>query len=129
MRTLTLFIISLVLFVGSEALLTYLGYVQVYFVVFFPVFASTSALALAPLLFFLLPLLSSLRASAESYSYEGPEAGEKRTEGPKTETKFGGFLMIGPVPIVFGKGVSGKVLIVLALLMIVLIISWFVLTK
>jgi uncharacterized protein (TIGR00304 family) len=121
----------LVLFIGSEALLAYLGYVQVYFIVFFPVFVSTSALALAPLLFFLLPLLSSLRPRTESYSYEEFEADEKGTERSrlKTDTKFGGFLMIGPVPIIFGKGLSGKVLIILALLMIVLIISWFIFTK
>jgi len=37
--------------------------------------------------------------------------------------------MIGPIPIVFGKGISGKVLIILAAIMLLLIIAWFVLSK
>ena len=53
------------------------------------------------------------------------------TSQPKTqrESKVGGFVMIGPIPILFGKGMSERVLIALAVIMLALIISWIILTK
>lgn len=131
MRTATLFFIALVLFIGSEALLSYFGYVEIYFLFFIPVFVSSSPISFAPLLFFLIPVLHSLALNREGLPYEefgfsGPEM--ERSE-KKNETKFGGIVMVGPVPIIFGKGVSGKAMIVLAIIMLALVISWLVLAK
>ncbi|MCL4447843.1 MAG: DUF131 domain-containing protein [Thermoplasmatales archaeon] len=131
MRIYTSFLIALLLFIGSEALLAYFGYVRMYLVFFIPVFVSQTPLAFAPLLFFLFPLILSFRRVEESNQPEGWDARHQTTGSPQqgSGTKIGGIVMIGPVPIVFGKGVSGRVLIILAVIMLILIISWFVLSK
>ena len=131
MKTITSFLIAAVLFVVSEAYLAYFGYVKIYVIFFIPVFVSSSIVAFLPLLFFLLPVIYSLRSVDESYSYyiPGTENHEENLDRRKNETRFGGVVMVGPIPIVFGKGISGKVLIILAAIMLVLIIAWFVLSK
>ena len=130
MRPFIWFLISTVLFIGSESLLAYQGYVRVFFVLFVPVFVSSSPISFAPLLFFLIPVLISLKENSgdRPYQYHGNMA---ETSKPKTqrESKIGGFVMIGPIPILFGKGMSGRVLIALAVIMLALIISWIILTK
>ena len=131
MKPITSFLIAAVLFVVSEAYLAYFGYVKIYVIFFIPVFVSSSIVAFLPLLFFLLPVIYSLRSVDESYSYyfPGKENHEENLERQRNETRFGGVVMIGPIPIVFGKGISGKVLIILAAIMLLLIIAWFVLSK
>lgn len=131
MRGTTPFASALVLFIGSEALLVYLGYVKLYLVLFIPVFVSTSPIAFVPLLFFIIPLLYPFIGFRKSNSHEYSEFSyQGADEHPeKRDTKFGGIVMIGPIPIVFGKGISGKVLAVLAIIMLILIIAWFVLSK
>ena len=64
----------------------------------------------------------------QPYQYQGNMA---ETSQPKTqrESKVGGFVMIGPIPILFGKGISGRTLIAIAVIMLALIISWIILTK
>ncbi len=131
MRGTTPFVSALVLFIGSEALLVYFGYVKLYLVLFIPVFVSTSPIAFAPLLFFIIPLLYPFFGFRKSKSNEYSEFSYQRADEhlEKGNTKFGGIVMIGPIPIVFGKGISGKVLAVLAIIMLILIIAWFVLSK
>lgn len=131
MRPLTMYAIALALFIASEALLAHYGYVRIYLILFVPVIESSSALAFAPLLFFLFPLLYSVRMSRRVYQGETIDYGLQGPEGekPKSQSKIGGFVMIGPVPIVFGKGISGRALIALALIMLILIVAWFVLVK
>ncbi len=131
MRPLTTYAIAFVLFFASEALLAHYGYVRIYLILFIPVIESTSALAFAPILFFLFPLLYSVRAKREGYQRETIDYGLQGSAGekPKAQSKIGGFVMIGPVPIVFGKGISGRALIVLALIMLILIVAWFILVQ
>ncbi len=131
MRTLSIFIISAALFVTSEAVLAYYGYVKIYLVFFIPVFVSSSALSFAPLLFFLVPFAFFLYSGKWESHYERtgyedqpiPETPQNKTSG------IGGIVMIGPIPIIFGKGISGKVLITLVIIALVLIVTWFLLSK
>lgn len=44
-----------------------------------------------------------------------------------TSISTGGFVMIGPVPIVFGSGTNGSIVAVLAVCMGLLMLFWFVL--
>ncbi len=131
MRGTAPFAIAVVLFIGSEALFVYLGYVKLYLVLFIPVFVSTSPIAFAPLLFFIIPLIYPFigfrKNNSREYSEFSYQKADKQPE--KRDTKFGGIVMIGPIPIVFGKGISCKVLAVLAIIMLILIIAWFVLSK
>ncbi|MGC8562532.1 MAG: TIGR00304 family membrane protein [Thermoplasmata archaeon] len=131
MKPLTSFLIAAAFFVASEAILAYYGYVKIFVIFFIPVFVSSSIFAFLPLLFFLIPVLFSLRPNEDTYRYyvPGTENLESNVERQKNETKFGGIVMIGPIPIVFGKGISGRVLIILATIMLILIIAWFVLSK
>ncbi|MEM0134561.1 MAG: DUF131 domain-containing protein [Thermoplasmatales archaeon] len=131
LKALASFFISAALFVVSEAVLAYYGFVKVYIVLFIPVFVFSSAIAFAPLLFFLIPVLYSIRSSKDTLQYYGlgtENLGGKVIQN-RSETKFGGILMIGPIPIVFGKGISGRILIILATIMLILIIAWFILSK
>lgn len=131
MRPTVPFLVSILLFVASEAALVYMGVVKVYFILFIPVFASSSIFSLAPLLFFLIPLVyyfRTLNEYREDQWVSQPPGGDWRGESKK-DVKYGGLVMIGPVPILFGKGISNKVLLILAILMILLIIAWFVFAK
>jgi len=124
-------LVAILLFIGSEALLVYFGLVKIYFVAFIPVFVSSSAFSLVPLLFFLIPVLFLFRG-IRKYTLFEPEVSQTSTENPpraKKDIAYGGFLMIGPVPILFGKGMSYRILIIIAVLMTALIVYWFIFSK
>jgi uncharacterized protein (TIGR00304 family) len=119
------------LFICSEALLIHLGLVKIYFIVFIPVFVSSSALSLVPLLLFLIPVLLFFFGGRQNTGFE--EAREptstERSPHAKGGIKYGGFLMIGPIPILFGRGISSRILMIMAILMVILIVSWFIFAK
>ncbi|MGC8645705.1 MAG: TIGR00304 family membrane protein [Thermoplasmata archaeon] len=114
---------------------------RVYFLLFIPVFVSTSPLSLVPLVLFFFPLIfffsslwgkkRSLPEGDEEYvSQEGHWERERaKVEGQERKVSYGGVVMIGPVPIVFGKGISEKALIALAVLLLLLMIIWLLLAR
>lgn len=127
MRTVSYFLLALLLFLVSEFLLVYEGIVKIYFIFFIPVFVSSSFISLIPFLLFLIPFFVAFtRTGSPSYEqFQGNVARE--TEGHKQRNvSYGGLLMVGPVPVIFGKGISPKILITLVALAVVLIIIWLI---
>jgi|GEM_PF-624264 uncharacterized protein (TIGR00304 family) len=138
-------LVSIFLFILSEIILFLLGFIKVYFVLFIPVFVSTSPISLIPLALFFIPIivlfLSFLHGNRdtsgreESYypweerNFRGEEKAGGEQEMEKGKASYGGLLMIGPVPIVFGKGVSEKALIALVILVMIIMIIWFLFAR
>ncbi len=131
MKTLTSYVVAVILFVASEAALAFLGLVRIDLILFIPVFVTSSPLALAPLLFFLLPVIVTLRSAetVDTSTWTRVDQPSTPPDQRKQETKIGGFVMIGPIPVIFGKGISGRVLVVISLIMLILIIAWLILSK
>ncbi len=131
MKILTSFIIAVVLFVTSEALLVYYGFVKIYFIIFIPVFVSSSFLSLLPLLFFLVPFALSLISSRKEFGYAGIEGNSQQPSETRKggRSVIGGVVMIGPIPIIFGKNINWKILITLVAIALIFIVAWFVLSK
>jgi uncharacterized protein (TIGR00304 family) len=131
MRFSVLLLLGIILFLASEILLVLFGLVKVYFVLFVPVFVSSSAISILPIIFFLVPLLAGILGSSRiSYPNVRESNFPPREEHTGThETKYGGLVMIGPIPIIFGKGIDSRILIILALVAIALMIIWFILAK
>jgi uncharacterized protein (TIGR00304 family) len=131
MRFSVLLLLGIILFLASEILLVLFGLVKVYFVLFVPVFVSSSAISILPIIFFLIPLLAGILGSSRiSYPNVRESNFPPREERTGThETKYGGLVMIGPIPIIFGKGIDSRILIILALVAIALMIIWFILAK
>ncbi|MEM0138197.1 MAG: DUF131 domain-containing protein [Thermoplasmatales archaeon] len=95
-------------------------------------------LSLVPLIFFILPVLifylsvgsgtKRIENVPPDYFSFGKE--NERTEGSKEKkSSYGGLIMIGPVPIVFGKGISERTLIILVILMLLILFIWFLFAK
>ncbi|MEM0073888.1 MAG: DUF131 domain-containing protein [Thermoplasmatales archaeon] len=131
-------IVSILLFLISEVILYLFGFIKIYYFFFIPIFASNSVLSLIPLIFFILPILifflfvrsgtKRIENAPPDYFSFGKE--DERAEVPKeTKSGFGGLVMIGPIPIVFGKGISERALIILVILMLLIIFLWFLLAK
>ncbi|AKA48452.1 hypothetical protein IX51_04355 [uncultured archaeon] len=90
----------------------------------FPFFVSNNALSLIPLVFILSGFLLMFTAPAERISRQGKEEQEHYPETEKENRKFGGLVMIGPIPIIFVNdrkiiyilaGVAAAILLVLLL--------------
>lgn len=130
MRAISGFVLSILLFLVSEIVLVYLGVEKLYFVFFIPVFYSSSLLSLLPLLVFLIPFLLVLKGGESPRKMEyWSDYNSKQEVRTEKNTSYGGLVMIGPVPILFGKGASGRVLVFFAILMAILIIVWFIFAK
>lgn len=125
--TLLSFIFSLILFIAAESYLIYEGVVKVFFIFFIPVFVSSSAISLAPLLLFLIPFLVSLRRiEFTSYGNSINDIYQNKTDVKNKNVSYGGFLMIGPVPIIFSRGMSSRALAVLIIFAIIIMGAWIV---
>jgi|BEDMetMinimDraft_1075159.scaffolds.fasta_scaffold03046_1 Protein of unknown function DUF131. len=132
----TVFFILLILFFISEIIITLTGYGKAAFFLFFPIFYSTSPIALIPLIFifmmFILPFLMFYRGQ-ENYNYDIPDYGNEVLAETKQEIKgssessFGGFLLIGPVPIIFGKNMDRRILYLLMGITIIFMVIYLLL--
>ncbi|MEM0141635.1 MAG: DUF131 domain-containing protein [Thermoplasmatales archaeon] len=130
--------ISIVLFIASEVVLLFLGLVKIYYFFFIPVFVSSSALSLIPLIFFLIPIvvlfisLKTNDAKGKSEHFDFSPYEKEYYSSPKdakTSSGYGGVIMIGPIPIVFGKGISERGLIALVILAVLIIVIWLLLAR
>lgn len=101
-----------------------LGIVRAGVFIIFPFFVSNNALSLIPLVFILSGFLLMFTAPAERISRQGKEEQEHYPETEKENRKFGGLVMIGPIPIIFVNdrkiiyilaGVAAAILLVLLL--------------
>lgn len=83
------------------------GIVRAGIFIIFPFFVSSNPLSLIPFVliisgFFLL-FLSPARRVREDLYYDRPEDVTRKDENGEKKTKFGGLIMIGPIPILFGN--------------------------
>lgn len=131
MRALTSFAIAVALFVISEGILAFYGIVKIYLVFFIPVFVSSSFWSFLPLLFFLIPFAAVLFSTRDGGNIDSGKFRHEYVpdENQKRGTSVAGIVMIGPFPIIFGKNVDRKILIILILLVLILIASWLLLSK
>jgi len=125
-------LLSLMLFVASVVLLgasVATGDGQIGLFLIFPFIVAWGPLAVAGAVMLLLAVLSAFVGiwnAGEAVQMEGGGSGETGTYGaPKPERKFGGVVLIGPIPIAFGsdRDVANKMLLLgIALFMVLLII-------
>ncbi len=132
----TWFLIFLILFFLSEIIIILAGYGKAAFFLIFPIFYSTSPVALIPLIFilmmFILPFLMFYGGQnpnnygiptyeSEAIIYDDNEI--KR----KSDSSFGGFLLIGPIPIIFGKNMDKRILYLMIAIIIIFMIIYLLL--
>ncbi len=131
MNTIKAILFGIMLFILSQIILLLLGIEKLYFVFFIPVFVSSSPLSIIPFLLLIIPIFISFfggQISVEKNEFQGFFQNDINQTKSK-EVNYGGFLLIGPIPIIFGKGVSRKVLIILIVLMIAITISLIVFSR
>ncbi len=131
MNTIKSILIGIILFILSQIILLLLGIEKLYFVFFIPVFVSSSPLSIIPFLLLFIPIFISFfegQISVEKNEFQGFLQNDINYTKSK-EVNYGGILLIGPIPIIFGKGVSRKVLIILILIMIAITISLIVFSR
>lgn len=127
--------ISAFLFAVSEIVLIYYGLARVYFFFIIPVFVSTSPLSVVPFLLLLLPfMLAFISVSRHREEDQWTERSpQDRTmpssENPKRDVNYGGFIMIGPVPILFGNRVSKSLLYILMALMVIIMALFIIFSR
>jgi uncharacterized protein (TIGR00304 family) len=115
----TVLAIGLLMLVSGIALLAWAvssGEAEFYLVVIIPVISGTGPVFAAGALLFMIGIMVtftgySLRSVERMEAIEGPPPREPQGEArppasgpPSGGAEFGGFVFIGPVPIVFGKG-------------------------
>ncbi len=116
---------SFLLFAITEVILIYLGIVKLSFFIFIPIFVSSSPVSIIPFIVFIIPfiLIFSTAWKGEQNENVNSEEVYSRFNGKRQkEVNYGGFLFIGPVPIIFGKGMSKKTLYILIIVMILIMI-------
>ncbi len=131
MNTIKAILFGIILFILSQIILLFLGIEKLYFVFFIPVFVSSSPLSVIPFLLLIIPILISFfegQISVEKNEFQGFMQNDINQTKSK-EVNYGGILLIGPIPIIFGKGMSRKVLIILIVLMIAITVSLIVFSR
>ncbi len=131
MNTIKAILFGIILFILSQIILLFLGIEKLYFVFFIPVFVSSSPLSVIPFLLLIIPILISFfegQISVEKNEFQGFMQNDINQTKAK-EVNYGGILLIGPIPIIFGKGMSRKVLIILIVLMIAITVSLIVFSR
>ena len=132
MNTFRFFIIGFLLFILSEIILIYLGIVKVYFFLFVPIFISSSPLSIIPFIFFIIPFILVFSANWKGYQAEDGSSNKVNytyDAKPEKEVNYGGFLFIGPIPIIFGKGMNRKTLYILIIVMLVMMILFILFSR
>ena len=123
---------------GGVALLAYgaaVGQGQVHLVLIFPVFTGTGIVSFAGMILLVLGMFLGFASFSQFSMAAPPEAapagGPTATVAPQTAAKkFGGFVFIGPVPIVFGSDVRvARLMLVLAVVVTILLIAFVVLAS
>lgn len=120
------FIILLILFLVSEFLIVFLGYGKVAYFFIFPIFYSSNALSLIPLIFillmFIIPFMIFYRSSntPEQENWYNQSDSINKVE-KREESSYGGFIFIGPLPIFFGKNIDKKIIYLMILIFIAFI--------
>ncbi len=121
-----IFIILLLLFIISEFLIIFLGYGKVAYFIIFPIFYSSNAISLIPLIFiflmFFIPFMVLSKGSndAEKENWYYQDNTIEKTEKSE-DSSFAGFIFIGPLPIVFGKNIDKKIVYLMILLFAVFV--------
>ncbi len=131
MNTIKAILFGIILFILSQIILLFLGIEKLYFVFFIPVFVSSSPLSVIPFLLLIIPIFISFfegQISVEKNEFQGFMQNDINQTKSK-EVNYGGILLIGPIPIIFGKGMSRKVLIILIVLMIAITVSLIVFSR
>lgn len=125
-------LLGFLLFTLSEIILICLGVVKVYFFLFIPIFISSSPLSIIPFIFFIIPFILMFSANRREYRAENlnPNEFNYTFDGKsEREVKYGGFLFIGPIPIVFGKGMNKRTLIILIIIMLVIMVLFILFSR
>lgn len=125
-------LLGFLLFTLSEIILIYFRVVKVYFLLFIPIFISSSPLSIIPFIFFIIPFILMFSANWREYRAENLNPNEfNYTFGGKSEREvnYGGFIFIGPVPIVFGKGMNKRTLFILIIIMLVIMVLFILFSR
>ena len=125
MKLYQIFLVTVILFIIAESLLVAYGQVKLYFFFFIPIFETSSFIGILPILLLLIPFVWAWRegTSPSGYAY-GPS--QPYTGDRKNNKRFGGFIMIGPIPILFGNKMDKNLLLILILIMVSLVLLWIV---
>ena len=121
-------IVVLLIGLAATAWSVYSGLISFSLVVIIPVLTSDSALGSLPLLlifagFLILALGPALGEDGSEEAEDTVDAGAERTGAARP--KFGGVVLIGPIPIVFGSdGRTALIAAAIAIVILALVILW-----
>jgi uncharacterized protein (TIGR00304 family) len=121
-------IVVLLIGLAATAWSVYSGLISFSLVVIIPVLTSDSALGSLPLLlifagFLILALGPALGEDGSEETEDNVDAGAERTGAARP--KFGGVVLIGPIPIVFGSdGRTALIAAAIAIVILALVILW-----